>query len=357
MITVIVPVYNTPQNFLKRAIDSLRMQGVEMEVLLIDDGSVSEVATYLDRLATETDEIKVFHKPNGGVSSARNTGLNKAKGDYVAFMDPDDELLPGYLSSALTFLKETGAAAVFGGMKYLYPDGRCKIDCQSFGESASYKIIESNDIRYLERSIFEKKALAEINFLPIQYVSNCSALFARNAIGPLRFREDIAISEDRIFNFEFLEHCDRVLLADGYWYIYHQNPKSASHSIRLSASQDLRATARAYSDLASAYDLSNAVRKSIDLGILECFSQAIHFCIFDRQFELHFGCSRSDYVSSLLKEPEYDAIFNRIEPSGIRWKILNFLCRVNAAKSIVCFMYVMRSLSALKKAITYKIDG
>lgn len=351
MISIIIPVYNTPRPLLKRALDSLLLQDVEMEALLIDDGSESATASHLDMLAC--DEVKVFHKPNGGVSSARNLGLDNATGDYIAFMDPDDELVPGYLASALKLLVETGADAVFGGMKYLYPDGKAKIDSQSFEGEASYRVIGPDEVSCLERSMFDKASLSEIGLSPIQYVSNCGALFTRETIGDVRFREDIAISEDRVFNFEVLERSSNLILAGGYWYIYHQNPDSASHSIRLSAADDLKATARAYADLISRYQLSDKVTASIDMGMLECFFQAIFFCVFDSDFKAHFGLARKDFVISLLGESEFAELFVRVNPTGTRWKVLAALCRAKAARSIVLYMYAIQGLKALKKALTY----
>ena len=206
MISIIVPVYNTPSALIRRGLDSLYLQDVDIEILLIDDGSQRETADYLD--SVRGDGVKVLHKQNGGVSSARNMGLDNAVGEYIAFMDPDDELKPGYLASALNYLIETGVTAVFGGMEYVYPDGKSKADVQEFESGEHCRILESDEIVYLQRSLFEKAALAEIGVTPIQYVSNCGVLYKRDAIKSLRFRENIVISEDRIFNYEFLESND-----------------------------------------------------------------------------------------------------------------------------------------------------
>ena len=87
LISVIVPVYNIIP-YLPRCVESLRTQTYEnLEILLIDDGSTDETPALCDRLAAEDERIRVFHKKNGGPSSARNFGLQQAGGEYVGFVD------------------------------------------------------------------------------------------------------------------------------------------------------------------------------------------------------------------------------------------------------------------------------
>ena len=90
MISVLVPVYNTNQ-YLPRCIDSILGQSfTDFELLLIDDGSTDGSAKICDAYAEKDSRIRVLHKENGGVSSARNLGLNEAKGEWVVFVDSDD---------------------------------------------------------------------------------------------------------------------------------------------------------------------------------------------------------------------------------------------------------------------------
>ena len=90
LISVIVPVYNTME-YLPRCVDSLRGQTYEnLEILLVDDGSTDESGALCDRYAAEDSRIRVFHKENGGSSSARNLGMAQARGAYFGFVDSDD---------------------------------------------------------------------------------------------------------------------------------------------------------------------------------------------------------------------------------------------------------------------------
>lgn len=90
MISVIVPVFNT-EKYLDQCIQSILSQTYSnIELLLVDDGSTDSSGAICDRYAEQDSRVRVFHKPNGGVSSARNKGLEVAKGEYVIYCDADD---------------------------------------------------------------------------------------------------------------------------------------------------------------------------------------------------------------------------------------------------------------------------
>ena len=95
-ISVIVPVYNV-ERYLRRCIDSILAQTfTDFELLLIDDGSKDSSGEICDEYAAKDSRIIVFHKENGGVSSARNVGLDNVRGEWVAFVDADDKISDGY---------------------------------------------------------------------------------------------------------------------------------------------------------------------------------------------------------------------------------------------------------------------
>ena len=98
-ITVIVPVYNT-EKYLRRCVDSILAQTfTDFELLLIDDGSTDGSGAICDEYAKKDSRVRVFHKEIGGVSSARNLGLDKAYGEWISFVDSDDWIDVLFLSS------------------------------------------------------------------------------------------------------------------------------------------------------------------------------------------------------------------------------------------------------------------
>lgn len=102
-ISVIVPVYNA-ERYLHRCVDSILSQTFSnFELLLINDGSKDSSGAICDEYAAKDPRVRVFHKENGGVSSARNLGLDNACGEWIAFVDSDDWISENYLESMLVF--------------------------------------------------------------------------------------------------------------------------------------------------------------------------------------------------------------------------------------------------------------
>ena len=96
--SIVIPVYNA-QDYIERAIKSIQQQSFQdYEVICIDDGSKDNSSKILDRLCENDERIRVFHCENGGVSKARNTGIDLARGEYILFMDSDDEYVPEALA-------------------------------------------------------------------------------------------------------------------------------------------------------------------------------------------------------------------------------------------------------------------
>lgn len=123
LISVIVPVYNIKE-YLERCVDSILGQTWEnLEVLLVDDGSTDGTGELADRLAAKDDRIRVFHKKNGGSSSARNLGIRNARGTYLGFVDSDDYVEPFMYERLYRAIKETGIPIAQGGRREIDEEG------------------------------------------------------------------------------------------------------------------------------------------------------------------------------------------------------------------------------------------
>lgn len=108
-ISVIVPVYNV-EPYLRKCVDSILAQTLPgIEIILVDDGSTDGSGFVCDEYARNNERIRVIHKENGGLSSARNAGLDAAKGEYVAFVDSDDCIAPEMYQRLLCALQESKA--------------------------------------------------------------------------------------------------------------------------------------------------------------------------------------------------------------------------------------------------------
>lgn len=123
LISVIVPVYNV-ETYLPQCIESLLNQKYQnLELLLIDDGSSDGSGAICDRYERLDKRVKAFHKENGGVSSARNLGLDHACGEWIAYVDSDDYVSPDYLQDLYTAL-QPGTDLVIERFRMFRDDGK-----------------------------------------------------------------------------------------------------------------------------------------------------------------------------------------------------------------------------------------
>lgn len=122
-ISVIVPVYNV-ENYLNRCLDSILSQTFsDFELILIDDGSPDNCSVICDEYAAKDSRIRVIHKINGGVSVARNTGLDVAEGNYITFCDSDDYWAADMLQTLLSAAEENHADIVTSGYQHVDDEG------------------------------------------------------------------------------------------------------------------------------------------------------------------------------------------------------------------------------------------
>ena len=115
LVSVIVPVYNTGK-VAKKVISQLLMQSYEnIEIVVIDDGSTDDSLVRLQELAAKEERVKLLHQKNAGVSAARNAGIERARGEYMVFVDSDDEVEPEFLEKLVGAMSDPGVAVALTG--------------------------------------------------------------------------------------------------------------------------------------------------------------------------------------------------------------------------------------------------
>ena len=123
LISIIVPIYNIKE-YLERCVDSILAQTYEnIEVLLVDDGSTDGTSLLVDKLGKKDNRIRVFHKENGGSSSARNLGIREAKGSYLGFIDSDDYIEPYMFEKLYEAMQRTGMPIAQGSREEIDEQG------------------------------------------------------------------------------------------------------------------------------------------------------------------------------------------------------------------------------------------
>ncbi|HOU09200.1 MAG TPA: glycosyltransferase family 2 protein [Clostridiales bacterium] len=184
LVSVIIPVYNV-EAYLRRCVDSVLAQThAQLEVILVDDGSPDNCGSICDAYAAADDRVRVIHKANGGLSSARNAGIEKAGGDYLAFIDSDDTVAPGMIAALLAALEREGADIAVCGFVKVGEDFRPLGKPNAFGpalltgEEAMEKLY-TNDYIYFttvcnklfRRSLFDKVCFPEGKLFEDGYVA------------------------------------------------------------------------------------------------------------------------------------------------------------------------------------------
>lgn len=208
LLSIIIPVYNVAP-YLRQCIKSIINQKGNIEVILVDDGSPDESPSICDEYDLKDNRIHVIHKQNGGVSSARNAGLDIAKGEWVWFVDGDDYIDNALKEILLEIPKHPYANLIQMGMSYLY-----------------------NNQRIVPQKIEAVDGLDKNKFLT-QYITfhNHRLLFKREIIekNHLRFTEGLKVAEDQEFQLKYMMLCETPIQIPIYAYIYRQREGSATH--------------------------------------------------------------------------------------------------------------------------------
>ena len=211
MISVIVPVYKV-ESFIRRCVDSILSQSFDdFEVILVDDGSPDKCGAICDEYKDKDPRVVSLHKENGGLSSARNSGIEIARGEYLCFVDSDDWLDKDYLTRLYELMSGSGAdmsacALCDAPEGFPPPDNK-----KGLGER-----IIVNDLML--------HAISEDTFAGFA----CNKLFKTRLIieNGLRFDETIFNGEDLPFVVEYLKYCNKAAYTGDELYFYNVRPGS-----------------------------------------------------------------------------------------------------------------------------------
>ena len=221
LISIIVPIYNSEET-ISRCIDSLVEQTYKnIEIILVNDGSLDSSQAKCDIYAQKDSRVRVFHKENGGVSSARNLGIEKASGEFIIFVDSDD-----YLSMNTCEI-------------LLNHQLRCDSDCIIYGfQQLSGKIWSPQQNRcYQSLTDFKKDYVYWLNTELLS--SSVNKLYKREKVQVL-FPNRMSFGEDLIFSLSYLSSCEKISFITAPLYIHDNlNEKSLSHTFNTERFHDI----------------------------------------------------------------------------------------------------------------------
>lgn len=298
----IIPVYNCG-GYLDECLASILAQTVrDFEILLIDDGSTDGSGAKCDEYARKYPFIRCFHKENGGASSARNVGIDNARGEYLLFIDGDDTIARDTLKRIGDLLTEDTGMVVFGMAfdYYAAPEGEIlrteKKSCAYRGSADTGTILREFD------GFFNDNALS----------SACNKVFRRSVIEScgLRFRESMRLYEDLEFVLRYLAHISSASFAAEPLYHYRLMDKGAHLAARVA---DIH---RMSDDLCFVEDGITSLALTCPEGNLGCLNTGADLYL--QWLSIHFSffrCPRRK-LAGLLTEYLGKADFRRVLSLG-----------------------------------------
>ncbi len=211
LISIVIPAYNC-EKYIRRCLESIKAQTHEnFEALIVDDGSSDKTGEICREFSEFDKRFVYFYKENGGVSAARNYALDRAHGEYIGFVDGDDEALPDMFEVLLSGMLENRADVSVISPIVATLDGKKMSYCDS-GETVL--LSSENAVKeMLSNGLFAGHL--------------CTKLFKKECFEKVRLRTDFAICEDLVAIYEILTSSEKTVYIGKHKYVYYINPDSA----------------------------------------------------------------------------------------------------------------------------------
>lgn len=221
-ISVIVPIYKV-EEYLDRCVESIINQTYKnLEIILVDDGSPDNCPKMCDEWAKKDKRIKVVHKKNGGLSDARNAGLDKATGKFVGFVDSDDYIEPAMYETLYNKISKDKSDMAMCNITKVYSDRKVKVH-----EKNLLKVNASNIFEYY---VTHNYSLQGDELLTDNIMASVwRVLYRTSSIGDLKF--DNYFCEDIIFNSKLIKPSFKISAVEDYFYNYVQRGGSILSSL------------------------------------------------------------------------------------------------------------------------------
>ncbi len=297
LISVIIPAFNA-ETTIERCIESLQNNTYKkLEIIIVDDGSTDSTGKLCDLIQEKDPRIHVFHKENGGVSMARNFGLTKISGEYIAFVDSDDWVGNTYLEELRKcFLIHQDCELSVGTI------------CNVYGEKKNTVELFDDYIKLNEKTEAMQDAFLYLNKTFLLY-GPVNKLYLANIIKQydICFPEDISYGEDLIFNTRYLENINNISTTGNAIYTYeHSNTVSLSQKYRSDRFENGIRLNRALLSMFSHLDLlTDKVERYIYRRIFDDAYNTI-FELWNND-EQHYSFSQKcKRVSDILYYPEFE---------------------------------------------------
>lgn len=229
LVSIIVPVFNV-EKYLGRCVDSLIRQSLEnIEIILVDDGSEDSSPLICEQYCRKDPRVKMLHKDNAGLGMARNTGIEAAEGEFLAFIDSDDYVKAEMFYDLYECAVQNGADAVIsGGFFSVKQTGKITIDRET-----EHQVMYDGNTRQLALEMMGAPPSSQRD--SVYEMSACKGIYRSEVIrsGKIRFlSERTMISEDLVFHFDFFQAAKKAVILPQIYYYYCERPASLSRQYR-----------------------------------------------------------------------------------------------------------------------------
>ena len=228
MISVIVPVYNCGE-YVERCITSITSQTyTDLEIICVNDGSTDNSGEILDNLSKNDSRIKVIHQKNAGVSTARNVGIDNAKGDFLTFVDSDDAIESDMYEILMSYFDDENIDIVHCGYKRVHSDGTFK------------------EVNGTKRCVCQNKYEAsECLLLGKMFVGSlCNKVYRASLFNGVRLDKLLKINEDILMNAELFIKSNKIVFIDiGKYLMYEREGSATSGTNQLKSLTDCESAA------------------------------------------------------------------------------------------------------------------
>ena len=214
-VSIVIPVYNASK-YLRKTLDSVYNQSyTQWEALLIDDGSEDESGRICDEYSAKDPRFKTIHKKNEGVSIARNLGISKAVGEYLCFLDSDDQMKPTHLEIGLSKIGDADIL-IFGFERWNY-----RTDVRALSDNTIVGKIQCHDYLY---DLKENPYTSEFFCFPWNKLYKRSIIVENN----ISFPTDISFREDEIFGYRYIPYISKIVTISHVLVDYNDKPSGLS---------------------------------------------------------------------------------------------------------------------------------
>ncbi len=316
-VSVIIPIYNS-KDYIAKCLDSLLEQTLkEIEIICVNDGSTDNSQEILEKYASKHDNIIILNKENGGCGSARNLGIDNARGEYIEFIDSDDQIRPDTIEKLYLSAKKYNSDLVVCGMNRI--------------DDVTGKLITSDMVNVKKEFINVEES--DLNDLLFINPGPCNKLHKKEIFQNARFPK-IPVVDDLMLTLQYIPYIKKISFVKEPLYIYKVRRESGVNTVEYSTYEHMK---KLFVEIKNSYIDSKLDKKYLDY--------------IDKMAFIHVGVSmlyRMAYIKDLNINSEINKTLDYLKSEFPNWKMISKIKKVTLVSKaklfsvkLVCRLYKM----------------